>query len=201
MAEQIIGIRPSYKHFGALNILTCKKGTFFMADTLINRHPSAEVLIDIARLTHDAVKFFAHEPGMMAMLSYSNFGADKQGSPLKVHEAIDFLHKTYPDMVIDGEMQVNFALDKKLRDDMYPFNKLKGQDVNTLIFPNLSSANSAYKLLDTLGITETIGPIQMGLNKPIHFTDVESSTRDIVNLTTVAVVDAIVQEQIEKENR
>ena len=181
MAEQIIGIRPSYKHFGALNILTCKKGTFFMADTLINRHPSAEVLIDIARLTHDAVKFFAHEP-VMAMLSYSNFGSDKQGSPLKVHEAIDFLHKTYPDMVVDGEMQVNFALDKKLRDDMYPFNKLKGQDVNTLIFPNLSSANSAYKLLDTLGIT-----------------DVESSTRDIVNLTTVAVVDAIVQEQIEKE--
>ena len=200
MAEQIIGIRPSYKHFGALNILTCKKGPFFMADTLINRHPSAEVLIDIARLTHDAVKFFAHEP-VMAMLSYSNFGSDKQGSPLKVHEAIDFLHKTYPDMVVDGEMQVNFALDKKLRDDMYPFNKLKGQDVNTLIFPNLSSANSAYKLLDTLGITETIGPIQMGLNKPIHFTDVESSTRDIVNLTTVAVVDAIVQEQIEKENR
>ena len=189
MAEQIIGIRPSYTHFGALNILTCKKGTFFIADTLINRHPSTEVLIDIARLTQDAVKFFAHEP-VMAMLSYSNFGSDKQGSPLKVHDAIDYLHKNYPDMMVDGEMQVNFALDKKLRDDMYPFNKLKGKDVNTLIFPNLSSANSAYKLLDTLGISETI--------KPIHFTDVESSTRDILNLTTVAVVDAIVQEQIEK---
>ena len=197
MAEQIIGIRPSYTHFGALNILTCKKGTFFIADTLINRHPSTEVLIDIARLTQDAVKFFAHEP-VMAMLSYSNFGSDKQGSPLKVHDAIDYLHKNYPDMMVDGEMQVNFALDKKLRDDMYPFNKLKGKDVNMLIFPNLSSANSAYKLLDTLGISETIGPIQMGLNKPIHFTDVESSTRDILNLTTVAVVDAIVQEQIEK---
>ena len=197
MAEQIIGIRPSYTHFGALNILTCKKGTFFIADTLINRHPSTEVLIDIARLTQDAVKFVAHEP-VMAMLSYSNFGSDKQGSPLKVHDAIDYLHKNYPDMMVDGEMQVNFALDKKLRDDMYPFNKLKGKDVNTLIFPNLSSANSAYKLLDTLGISETIGPIQMGLNKPIHFTDVESSTRDILNLTTVAVVDAIVQEQIEK---
>ena len=197
MAEQIIGIRPSYTHFGALNILTCKKGTFFIADTLINRHPSTEVLIDIARLTQDAVKFFAHEP-VMAMLSYSNFGSDKQGSQLKVHDAIDYLHKNYPDMMVDGEMQVNFALDKKLRDDMYPFNKLKGKDVNTLIFPNLSSANSAYKLLDTLGISETIGPIQMGLNKPIHFTDVESSTRDILNLTTVAVVDAIVQEQIEK---
>ena len=197
MAEQIIGIRPSYTHFGALNILTCKKGTFFIADTLINRHPSTEVLIDIARLTQDAVKFFAHEP-VMAMLSYPNFASDKQGSPLKVHDAIDYLHKNYPDMMVDGEMQVNFALDKKLRDDMYPFNKLKGKDVNTLIFPNLSSANSAYKLLDTLGISETIGPIQMGLNKPIHFTDVESSTRDILNLTTVAVVDAIVQEQIEK---
>ncbi|RHJ95066.1 NADP-dependent malic enzyme [Parabacteroides bouchesdurhonensis] len=198
MAEQIIGIRPTYNHFGAMNIVTCKKGTFFISDTLINRHPSTEVLIDIARLTHDAVKFFAHEP-VMAMLSYSNFGSDKQGSPLKVHEAINYLHKNYPEIVIDGEMQVNFALDKKLRDEMYPFNKLKGQDVNTLVFPNLSSANSAYKLLDTLGVTETIGPIQMGLNKPIHFTDVESSTRDILNLTTVAVVDAIVQEQIEKE--
>ncbi|HIX75563.1 MAG TPA: NADP-dependent malic enzyme [Candidatus Parabacteroides intestinipullorum] len=197
LADQIIGIRPSYKHFGAMHIVTSKKGTFFIADTLINRHPSTEVLIDIARLTHDAVKFFAHEP-VMAMLSYSNFGSDKQGSPLKVHEAIDYLHTNYPEMVIDGEMQVNFALDKKLRDEMYPFNKLNGKDVNTLVFPNLSSANSAYKLLLEMGVAETIGPIQMGLNKPIHFTDVESSTRDIVNLTTVAVVDAIVQEQIEK---
>lgn len=200
MAEQIIGIRPSYNHFGAMNIVTCKKGTFFMADTLINRHPSTEVLIDIARLTYDAVKFFAHEP-KMAMLSYSNFGSDKQGSPLKVHDAIDYLHKHHPEIIVDGEMQVNFALDKKLRDEMYPFNKLKGEDVNTLVFPNLSSANSAYKLLLEMGVVETIGPIQMGLNKPIHFTDVESSTRDILNLTTVAVVDAIVQEQIEKEIR
>lgn len=197
MAEQIIGIRPSYTHFGAMNIVTCKKGTYFIADTLINRHPSTEVLIDIARLTHDAVKFFAHDP-IMAMLSYSNFGSDKQGSPLKVHDAIDYLHKHYPEITVDGEMQVNFALDKKLRDEMYPFNTLKGKDVNTLVFPNLSSANSASKLLLEMGFVESIGPIQMGLNKPIHFTDVESSTRDILNLTTVAVVDAIVQEQIEK---
>ncbi len=198
MAEQIIGIRPTYKHFGAMNIITSKKGTFFIADTLINRHPSAEVLKDVARLTHDAVKFFAHDP-VMAMLSYSNFGADKQGSPMKVHEAIDYLHENYPEIVIDGEMQVNFAFDKKLRDETYPFNKIKGKDVNTLIFPNLSSANSAYKLLLEMGVGETIGPIQMGLNKPIHFTDLESSTRDILNLTTVAVVDAIVQEKIEKD--
>lgn len=196
MAEQIIGIRPTYKHFGAMNIVTCKKGTFFMADTLINRHPSTEVLVDVARLTQDAVKFFAHEP-VMAMLSYSNFGSDKQGSPRKVHEAIEILHTQHPDMMIDGEMQVNFAFDKKLRDVTYPFNKLKGKDVNTLIFPNLSSANSAYKLVLDMGVGESIGPIQMGLNKPIHFTDLASSTRDIVNLTTVAVVDAIVQEQIE----
>ena len=195
MAEQIIGIRPSYTHFGALNILTCKKGTFFIADTLINRHPSTEVLIDIARLTQDAVKFFAHEP-VMAMLSYSNFGSDKQGSPLKVHDAIDYLHKNYPDMMVDGEMQVNFALDKKLRDDMYPFNKLKSKDVNTLIFPNLSSANAGYQLLQAMDPdTEFIGPIQMGLNKPIHFTDIESSVRDIVNITAVAVIDAIVDKK------
>lgn len=198
MAEEIVGIRPSYKHFGAMNIVTSKKGTFFIADTLINRHPSAEVLRDVVRLTHDAVKFFAHDP-VIAMLSYSNFGADKQGSPRKVHEAIEYLHENHPGIIVDGEMQVNFAFDKKLRDETYPFNKLKGKDVNTLVFPNLSSANSAYKLLLEMGVGETIGPIQMGLNKPIHFTDLESSTRDILNLTTVAVVDAIVQEQIEKD--
>lgn len=197
LAEQIIGIRPAYKHFGAMNIVTCKKGTYFMADTLINRHPTTEVLVDIARMTSDAVKFFAHEP-VMAMLSYSNFGSDKEGSPKTVHEAVEILHNQYPDIKVDGEMQVNFALDKKLRDEMYPFNTLKGQDVNTLVFPNLSSANSASKLLLEMGFVESIGPIQMGLNKPIHFTDVESSTRDILNLTIVAVVDAIVQEQIDK---
>ena len=200
LAKQIIGIRAPYKHFGAINILVCKKGTYFISDTLINRHPSTEVLIDIARLTNDAVKFFAHEP-VMAMLSYSNFGADKQGSPQKVHDAVAYLHENFPEMQVDGEMQVNFALNNKLRDEMYPFTRLKGKEVNTLVFPNLSSANSAYQLLDGLGISETIGPIQMGLNKPIHFTDIESSTRDILNLTTVAVVDAIVQEQIEKGDR
>ncbi|MDR0431448.1 MAG: NADP-dependent malic enzyme [Tannerellaceae bacterium] len=200
MAEQIVGIRPSYKHFGALNIVTSKKGTFFIADTLINRHPSADVLKDVTRLTHDAVRFFANEP-VIAMLSYSNFGADKQGSPMKVHEAIEYLHTNHPEIMVDGEMQVNFALNKKLRDETYPFNKLKGKDVNTLVFPNLSSANSAYKLLLEMGIGDTIGPIQMGLNKPIHFTDLESSTRDILNLTTIAVVDAIVQEQIDKEKK
>ena len=113
---------------------------------------------------------------------------------------VETLHKEHPDWVIDGEMQVNFALDKTLRDEKYPFTKLAGKDVNTLIFPNLSSANIAHKMLMEMGAGQsTIGPIQMGLNKPIHFTDFESSVRDIVNITTVAVIDAIVQAQSAKK--
>ena len=194
VAKEVIGIRPEYKHFGTMHILNSKKGTYFVADTLINRHPDTETLIDVAQMTYHSVRFFNHEP-VIAMLSYSNFGADQQGSPAKVHEAVDYLQKKYPDLAIDGEMQVNFAMDRKLRDEKYPFTRLKGKDVNTLIFPNLSSANSGYKLIQTMSDTEVIGPIQMGLNKPIHFTDFESSVRDIVNITTIAVIDAIVEKQ------
>jgi len=194
IAKEVIGIREGYNHFGALHIVNTKKGTYFLADTLINRHPSAETLIDIARLTNHSVKFFAHEP-VMAMVSYSNFGADDSGSPASVHNVVNHLHKNYPEMIIDGEMQINFALNKELRDSKFPFSKLKGKDVNTLIFPNLSSANSAYKLMAEMGNAEIIGPIQMGLNKPIHFTDIESSVRDIVNLTVVVVLDALVNEK------
>ena len=193
VAKEVIGIREGHSHFGAMHILTSKKGTFFLADTLINRHPSTETLLDIARLAAETVRFFAHDP-VIAMLSYSNFGADSEGSPASMHEVVKLMQEKYPDLPIDGEMQVNFALDKKLRDRKYPFNKLFGKDVNTLIFPNLSSANTAQKLLQEMGLGETIGPLQMGLNKPIHFTDIESSVRDIVNITTVAVIDAIVQE-------
>ncbi len=198
VAKEVIGIRDGYKNFAAMHILTSKKGIFFLADTLINRHPSTEVLIDIARLTQDSVRFFAHEP-VMAMLSYSNFGADTEGSPASVHEVVRVMQEKYPNLPVDGEMQVNFALDKNLRDRKYPFSRLHGKDVNTLIFPNLSSANTAQKLLQEMGVGEMIGPIQMGLNKPIHFTDIESSVRDIVNITTVAVIDAIVQEQMMKK--
>ncbi|MDR1171305.1 MAG: NADP-dependent malic enzyme, partial [Bacteroidales bacterium] len=193
VAKEVIGIREGYGNFGAMHILTGKKGTFFLADTLINRHPSTEVLIDVARLAAEAVRFFANDP-VIAMLSYSNFGADAEGSPASVHEVVRAMQEQYPDLPIDGEMQVNFALDRNLRDRKYPFNRLSGKDVNTLIFPNLSSANTAQKLLQEMGVGETIGPLQMGLNKPIHFTDIESSVRDIVNITTVAVIDAIVQE-------
>jgi malate dehydrogenase (oxaloacetate-decarboxylating)(NADP+) len=197
VAKETIGIREGHKHFGAMHILTSKKGTLFLADTLINRHPSTEVLIDVAKLTHDAVQFFATDP-VMAMLSYSNFGSDMEGSPASVHEVVRYIHENCPDMVIDGEMQASFALNKEMRDEKYPFSKLKNKDVNTLIFPNLSSANITYKLLQAMNGGEMIGPIQMGLNKPIHFTDIESSVRDIVNITTVAVIDAIVEEKRRK---
>ncbi|MDR0393586.1 MAG: NADP-dependent malic enzyme [Tannerella sp.] len=197
VAEEVIGIRDGYRHFAAIHIMTGKKGVFFLADTLINRHPSAETLIDVVRLTHHAVSFFAYNP-VMAMLSYSSFGADTKGSPVRVHDVIRHMHENYPDIVIDGEMQANFALDKKMRDAKYPFSKLNGKDVNTLIFPNLNSANIAQKLMQEMGGVEMIGPIQTGLNKPIHFTDIESSVRDIIHITTVAVIDAIVQEQLKK---
>ena len=197
VAKEVIGIQEGYNHFGALHIMTGKKGTLFLADTLINRHPSTATLVDVVRLAHHAVSFFAHNP-VMAMLSYSNFGADTKGSPVKVHDVIRYMHEKHPDIVIDGEMQANFAINKKMRDDKYPFSKLKGKDVNTLIFPNLNSANITQKLLQEMSSAEMIGPIQMGLNKPIHFTDIESSVRDIVNITTVAVIDAIVQDKIRK---
>ena len=126
----------------------------------------------------------------MAMLSYANFGSDKEaarGTVNKVREAVKTIHEQYPDYVLDGEMQVNVALDKDLRDTKYPFNKIKGQTVNTLIFPCLSSANTTCKMLLEMGVGESIGPVQMGLNKPVHFTDSDASVHDIFNLTVAAV--------------
>ncbi|MEG1838938.1 MAG: NADP-dependent malic enzyme [Bacteroidaceae bacterium] len=194
VAKEVIGIRPEYNHFGTMHILNSKKGTYFLADTLINRHPDTDTLTDIAKLADQTVRFFNHTP-VIAMVSYSNFGSDTAGSPLKVHEAVATMQKNFPDMAIDGEMQVNFAMNRELRDIKYPFTRLAGKEVNTLIFPNLSSANSGYKLIQSMCDTELIGPIQMGLNKPIHFTDIESSVRDIVNITAVAVIDAIVDKK------
>lgn len=200
VAKEVIGIREGLNHFATMHIFSHKQGTFFVADTLINRHPSNETLVDVAKLAKDTVRLFANEP-RMAMLSYSNFGSDTEGSPASVHEAVRIMQEQYPDLAIDGEMQLNFALNRELRDRKYPFSKLKGMDVNTLIFPNLSSANTAYKLLQEMTDGESIGPIQMGLNKPVHFTDFESSVRDIVNITAVAVIDAMVQEQIDLKKK
>ena len=192
VAKEVIGIRKEYNTFATMHILNTKKGVFFIADTLINRHPDQNVLVDIAKLSANTVRFFNEEP-RMAMISYSNFGTDEVGSPVTVHNAVEELQKQFPDLAVDGEMQVNFALNKDLRDDKYPFTRLKGLDVNTLVFPNMSSAQGSYKLLQAIDQdAEIIGPIQMGLNKAIHFTDFESSVRDIVNITAVAAIDAYV---------
>lgn len=195
LAKDVIGVREGFNHIGAMHIVNTKKGVLFLADTLFNRHPSSEALVDIARLAHDTVKFFAHDP-VIAMLSYSNFGMDKVGSPASVHQVVRTLHADYPEMVVDGEMQVNIALNKKLRDEKFPFTKLNGRDVNTLVFPNLSSANTAYKLLIESGVGDVVGPIQMGLNKPVHILDVDTPVRDIVNMAVIAAIDAIVAENI-----
>ncbi len=200
VAKEVIGIRDGFSHFGTMHILNSKKGTYFLADTLINRHPDTDTLIDIARLSADTVRFFNHTP-VMAMLSYSNFGSDKEGSPVKVSKAVKYMQEQYPDLAIDGEMQVNFAMDTQLRDAKYPFTRLQGKNVNTLVFPTLSSSNTGYKLIKSMNGTEHIGPIQMGLNKPIHFTDIESSVRDIVNITAVAAIDAIVLKKQKENNK
>lgn len=201
VANEVIGIRPGYKHFGTMHLVNSKKGIYFIADTLINRHPDTEALLDIAKLSAHTVRFFNRTP-VMAMLSYSNFGTDSVGSPTVVHEVVDRMQREFPDLAIDGEMQVNFALNRELRDDKYPFTRLKGLDVNTLVFPNLTAANSSYKMIKSMADDgEVVGPIQMGLNKPIHFTDFESSVRDIVNITAVAVIDAIVEEKKKAEEK
>jgi len=192
VAKEVIGVRPDYSTFATMHILNTKKGVFYLSDTLINRHPDQNVLYDVARLTAHTVRFFNNEP-VIAMTSYSNFGTDEIGSPIKVHQAVERMQNDFPDLALDGEMQVNFALNKELRDVKYPFTRLKGKDVNTLVFPNMSSANGSYKLMQALDPDcEVIGPVQMGLNKPIHFTDFEASVQDVINVTAVAVVDAYV---------
>ena len=192
VAKEVIGIREPYKHFGSVHILNSKRGTYYIADTLINRSPDKEALKDIARLTAESIKFFNDEP-KIAMISYSNFGVDKEGSPRLMREVVAEMQAECPELKIDGEMSVELALDHERRDEKYPFLRLHGEQVNSMIFTNLSAANSAYKLIKGFSPeTEVIGPIQMGLNKPIHFTDFDSSVRDVVNIVAVAVIDAYV---------
>ena len=191
IAKEVIGIRPAYKHFGTMHIMNTRRGIFFLADTMINHECDAETLVDIARLSKHAVEYFAHDP-VIAMLSYSNFGSNNETAPRQVHEAVEILHECYPEIVVDGEMKMHYALNRELRDNTYPFNTLHGKDVNTLVFPNLSAANSVYRMMLEMGLSESIGPIQMGLNKPVHFISIDAPVRDIVNLTTIAVIDAAI---------
>ncbi len=189
IAKEVVGIRPTYNHFASLHIIDTKRGTFFLADTQVNKRVDAEALFDIARLTRNSVEYFAHKP-VMAMLSYSNFGSCNETECRNPRIVAERMQELYPDLLIDGEMSINFAMNRELRDKTFPFNKLKGEDVNTFVFPNLSSAGTAYRVMLEMGVGEAIGPIQMGLNKPIHYISCNSSVRSILMLAAVAALDA-----------
>ena len=192
VVNEVIGIRPEYKHFGAMHIINSPKGTYYIADTLVNENPDRDILLDISKLAATAVRFFNEKP-VIALVSHSNFGSNTSDGALKVKDTVAKMQELYPDLPIDGEMQLGFALDDELRDEEYPFTRLKGKKVNTLVFPNLTSARSSYKMLQMLGSdAEIIGPIQMGLNKPIHFVDFGASVRDVLNIVAVATIDAYV---------
>tara|TARA_Y100001934_G_C12381991_1_gene792949 strand:- start:6383 stop:7402 length:1020 start_codon:yes stop_codon:yes gene_type:complete len=191
---QIIGVDEKIgKLAGMYLVLTKNYGPYFFADTTINQNPSAEDLADIALLTHKAVKEFNIEP-RIAMLSYSNFGSVEGKGPDKVIEAVKTLHKNHPKMIVDGDIQANFAVNPTLLNEQFPFSKLNGKRANTLIFPNLSSGNISYKLLQQMGDLEVIGPVLLGMNKSVHIMQLGASVREIVNMTTLAVVDAQVKQ-------
>lgn len=186
---QVIGMDNQHKMIAGMYIIMTKKGVYFLSDTTINQEPSAEDLVKIAVLTYDAVKQFGVEP-RIAMLSYSNFGASKGAEAEKVREAVKILHEKYPHICVDGEVQGNFAVNTQLRMSKFPFTKLGDQQTNTLIFPNLAAGNIAYKLIQEIGETEAIGPVLLGMKKSVHVLQLGSSVREIVNMATIAVVDA-----------
>ncbi len=194
-AIRVVGKREDVKVVAGLYIALTKKGPFFLADTTINTDLNAEKLSCIARLTAEEVKKFGVEP-VIAMLSYSNFGSVRDSEkPHIVSEAVNFLHKEYPDLAVDGDIQANIALDMEARDELFPFSKLYGKKVNTLIFPDLTSGNIAYKLLNKIADAELIGPITLGLKKPVHIIQLNSSVREIINIATIAAADAITRRQ------
>lgn len=198
IAREVIGIRPSYRHFATMHILNTKRGIFYVADTMINQSTDAAALLDITRLVRNSVEYFGKEP-VIALVSHSNFGSSATPECRKAHDVVDIMQTRYPDLAIDGEMQMNYALDTELRDKTFPFTRLKGKDVNTIVFPNLSAASATYRMILEMGLGEAIGPIQMGLNKPVHFINVDTPVRDIVNLATMGVIDALVAEKVAEE--
>ena len=197
-ALQIAGTNNPENRIAGMYILITKKGPLFFADTTVNISPSARTLVDVALLADREVRKFNIVP-KIALLSYSNFGAIRNGSPSRVHEAVEILHREHPHLIVDGEIQANFATNKELRMKKFPFSKLQDADVNTFIFPNLSSGNIAYKLMHELAGMEVIGPILLGIGKPIHILHLESSVREIVNMTAISVIDAQYQ-QAEENN-
>ena len=188
-ALQIVGTNNSLKHIAGMYIVMTKRGPYFFADTTVNIRPSARTIADTTLLTANEVRKFNIVP-KIAIVSYSNFGGMREGSPARAREAVEILHRDYPDLIVDGEMQANYAFNNELRQSKFPFTKLKDHDVNTIIFPNLSSGNIAYKMMQEIGDAEVIGPIMVGIRKPIHVMQMGSSVREIENMAAITVIDA-----------
>lgn len=188
-ALQIIGVEEGVNRVAGMYIITTNKGNYFFADTTVNKNPTAEELVDIIGLTKRVVKFFDTEPHI-AVISYSNFGSASGEVPRKVSRAVEIAKEKWPDLIIDGDLQADVALNKKLLQEKYPFSSLAGITANTLVFPDLATGNVAYKLLMQIGDAEVIGPVLMGMKKSVHVLQAGSSTRNIFNMTAIAVVDA-----------
>jgi malate dehydrogenase (oxaloacetate-decarboxylating)(NADP+) len=186
-ALQVIGTEPGSRVAGMYMMMT-EKGPIFFGDTTVNVDPTAEELVDLTLLLAKSVQKFNIQP-RIALLSYSNFGTNEGVVPEKVRKAVKILHETHPDLIVDGEIQANFAINNTLLKDNFPFSRLIDAPANTLIFPNLESGNIAYKLLQELGDAEAVGPILLGLKKPVHIVQLGSSVREIVNMITIAVLD------------
>ncbi|WP_026905423.1 NADP-dependent malic enzyme [Pedobacter glucosidilyticus] len=188
-ALQIIGTEAGVNKVAGMYMMLTKRGPVFFADTTINLAPTAQELVDITLLVNRSVQQFNISP-RIALLSYSNYGSNDGEVSQKTREAVKILHNQFPDIIVDGEVQANFALNPELMKDNFSFSKLKDGPANTLVFPNLESGNIAYKLLQELGGAEAVGPILLGMNKPVHVLQLGSSVREIVNMVTIAVVDA-----------
>jgi malate dehydrogenase (oxaloacetate-decarboxylating)(NADP+) len=186
---QLIDKAPGVSLVATTNMMMTSRGPMFLSDTAININPSAEDLAKIAIMTANTARMFGVEP-VIAMVSYSNFGSSTNVGAAKVREAVSYLHKNYPDMVIDGELQADFALNAELLKEKFPFSKLAGKKVNTLIFPNLESANITYKLLKELNKVDSIGPIMLGMGKPVHIFQLGASVEEMVNMAAIAVINA-----------
>ncbi len=186
---EIIGKEKGVSKIAATNLMNTAKGPIFISDTSININPDAIELARIAQMTAYTVKMFGITP-IVAMVSYSNFGSSGHPSAKKINDAVNYLHENYPEINVDGELQVDFALNRKLRHNKFPFSKLKDKRVNTLIYPNLDAANGTYKLLKELNTADSIGPILMGLDKPAHVFQLGASVEEMINMSAVAAVDA-----------
>ncbi|TBN01825.1 NADP-dependent malic enzyme [Hyunsoonleella flava] len=195
---ELIGMAKGATRIATTNVMMTKRGPMFVSDTSINIDPTAKDLAKIAVMTSKVIKTFGFEP-VIAMTSYSNFGSSGNPRASKVREAVALLHRNYPDLVVDGELQTDFALNDEMLRDQFPFSKLVGRKVNGLIFPNLDAANITYKLLKELNEADSIGPIMMGMKKPVHILQLDASVDEIVNMTAVAVVDAQNKEMWELE--